>query len=314
MDWLRQLPLGQYVDEGDPARSGWLKRLDPRLKLAWALAFLVTPILAGPLWRLALVGLLLLITAVSGLPLRLWRRSLPALLILSLLVGLLATVLPAAPAPSASLQRPPQELWLGPGDAGGAPPARAGQPWELVRWGPLRLGPVPLGPLVVSRRSAALGVNGATLLFTLVHSANLLLLSTSPEELVWALSGGLAPFGRLGWPVERLGFTLLLALRFLPLVQEELQNLLRSVATRAVSLRQLGWKAGLGLVLALGERLLANLLLRAEQGAESLMARGGRWLPPGDLHEPSPGPGRGDLIAGLGLLLLLGLRASVGAR
>ena len=65
MDWLRQLPLGQYV----AGRRGWLRRLDPRLKYAWSLAFLLTPILASAWWRLALVALLLLITLASGLPL-----------------------------------------------------------------------------------------------------------------------------------------------------------------------------------------------------------------------------------------------------
>ena len=51
MDWLRQVPMGQYVD----GSNGWLRRLDPRLKLAWSLVFLLTPVLAGPLWRVALV-------------------------------------------------------------------------------------------------------------------------------------------------------------------------------------------------------------------------------------------------------------------
>ncbi|HBU26373.1 MAG TPA: cobalt ABC transporter permease, partial [Synechococcales bacterium UBA8138] len=54
MDWLRQLPIGQYV-----AGGGWLRQLDPRLKFLWSLAFLLTPVLAGPGWRLALVVLLL---------------------------------------------------------------------------------------------------------------------------------------------------------------------------------------------------------------------------------------------------------------
>ena len=78
MDVLRQIPIGQYAapDPAEPAGgASWLRRLDPRLKLAWSLVFLVTPILAGPIWRLSLVGLLLLITAVSGLSWRLWRRS-----------------------------------------------------------------------------------------------------------------------------------------------------------------------------------------------------------------------------------------------
>lgn len=303
MDWLRQLPIGQFVDLSDSGRS-WLRELDPRLKLLWTLAFLLTPILAGPLWRLSLVGLLLLITALSGLPWRLWSRGVILWLALALLVGLLSCLLPVDGVPPANPQRPPSELRLAPGSP---PPSRSGLAWELVRWGPLRLGPLELGPLVVTRQSAELGLNGGTLLFTLIHSANLLLLTTTPEELVWAIDMALAPLGRLGLPAERLGFTLLLALRFVPLVQEELQNLLRSLATRAVHLRALGWKGGLNLVLALGERLLTNVLLRAEQGAEALLARGGRWLPPQALHE-RPGPltaaSWAALLALLALLLL----------
>ena len=228
-------------------------------------------------------------------------------------MGLLAALLPAGGGPPATLQRPPTELRLAPGTPGQAAPSRAGMAWELVRWGPVSAGPLVLGPLVVTRRSAELGINGATLLFTLIHSANLLLLTTTPEELVWSISWWLRPFRALGWPVERLGFTLLLSLRFLPLVQEELQNLLRSIATRAVNLRQLGWKASLGLVLAVGERLLANVLLRAEQGAEALLARGGRWLPPDRLHQPAATPTAASLAALLALAVLLALRWKVGA-
>ncbi|MEB3265721.1 MAG: CbiQ family ECF transporter T component [Cyanobacteriota bacterium] len=302
MDWLRQLPIGQSV--GDT--GGWLPRLDPRLKLAWTVAFLMTPILAGSLWRLGLVALLLLITAAGGLPWRLWRRSVPLLLALALLVGLLSALLPASTAPPISPPRPPAEL--GPAEATAPSAGNRGLAWELVRWGPVTLGPLPLGPLVVTRRSAELGISGATLLFTLVHSANLLLLTTAPEALVWALAWWIRPLALVGVPVERLGFLLLLSLRFLPLVQEELQNLLRALATRAVHLRALGWKGGLGLALAVGERLLANVLLRSEQGAEALLARGGRWLPPDRLHEP---PARFSVASGLAtlaLLLLLALR------
>ena len=166
--------------------------------------------------------------------------------------------------------------------------------------------------MVVTRKSAELAINASTLLFTVVHSANLLLLTTAPEALVWAIHWWLRPLSWLGWPMERLGFTLLLALRFLPLVQEELQNLLRALATRAVNLRSLGWKGGLALVLAVGERLLANVLLRSEQGAEALMARGGRWLPPDRLHEPPPAAPWPTLLGGLALVLLLGMRWAVG--
>lgn len=323
MDWLRQFPIGQFVDVSGPGRGSWLRGLDPRLKLAWTVAFLVTPILAGPAWRLALVALLLLLTLCSGLPVRIWRRTLPLLLGLALLVGLLTALLPAGTSPRFSLQRPPQELRLGPPSAPPGqswwappqadPPERAGLGWEVIRWGPLQLGPGAIGPLVVTRRSAELAVNSATLLVTLIHSANLLLLSTMPEELAWAISWWLAPLSRLGLPMERLGFTMLLALRFLPLVQEELQNLLRAIAIRAVNLREMGWKAGLSLLLAVGERLLANILLRSEQGAEALLARGGRWLPPDALHRAEGGSLRATRLGWIALALVLGLRWRYGA-
>jgi energy-coupling factor transport system permease protein len=306
MDWLRQIPIGQYVDTSGAEGTSWLQRLDPRLKLLWTLAFLATPVMAGPRWRLALVALLLLVTLLSGVPSRIWRRSMPALLAFAALVGLLSLVLPAAPSPSGDLQRPPGEILLAPASV--APAERTGLPWELVRWGPFTAGPLSLGPVVVTRKSAELGINSSTLLFTVVHSANLLLLTTAPEALVWAIHWWLRPLAWLGWPMERLGFTLLLALRFLPLVQEELQNLLRALATRAVNIKSLGWKGGLALVLAVGERLLANVLLRSEQGAEALIARGGRWLPPDRLHQPEPVSPLPTLIGGLALVMLLGMR------
>jgi energy-coupling factor transport system permease protein len=313
MDWLRQLPIGQYIADPRPD-GGWLQRLDPRLKLAWTLAFLLTPILAGPLWRLALVGLLLLITLASGLPLRLWRRTLPGLLGLALAVGLLGALLPANAAPPGSLMRPPNEVRLSPGPSGSPAPSRDGLPWELVHWGPFKLAGASVGPLVITRKSASLGLNSGTLLFTVIHSANLLLLTTPPEEIAWALGWFLQPLGRLGLPMERLGFTLLLSLRFLPLVQEELQNLVRALATRAINLRSLGWQGGLGVVLAVGERLLANVLLRAEQGAEALMARGGQWLPPALVRQSLPVRLLPSLLGSGGLVLLLVLRGTVGQR
>lgn len=207
MDWLRQIPIGQYVD----GPQSWLRRLDPRLKLGWSLVFLLTPVLAGPSWRVSLVLLLLLLTVASGLPRRLWSRSLGVLAVLALSVGLLSMFLPATDPAAALALRSPDEL---PGAL------VAGPSWDVLRLGPLR----------VDRASLLLGLRTSTLLFTVIHSVNLVLISTPPEDLVWALSWALSPLSRMGLPMERFGFQLLLALRFLPLAQEELQNLLRSLA------------------------------------------------------------------------------------
>lgn len=304
MDWLRQIPIGQYVD----GQEGWLRCLDPRLKFAWVLMFLLTPVLAGPIWRVGLVIGLLLVTGLSGLPPRLWWRSLLFLSALGCGIGLLAMLLPTGdPGASLSLR-----------SAGEVPGLLLEAPsWELLRLGPLQVGPLQLGPLVVDRRSAELGLNSATLIVTVVHSVNLMLLSTPSEDLMWALRWWLTPLAWLGVPMDRLSFQLLLALRFLPLVQEELQNLLRSLASRAVNLRRLGFKASFGLVLAVGERLLANILLRAEQGAEALLARGGVWLPAEAFRPVSVSAAAGqralNWLSAVALLLVIGLRGRYGA-
>ncbi len=262
MDFLKKLPIGQYV-VGD---SGWLRKIDPRLKFAWVTMFLVTPVLAGPIWRTGLAFLLLIITVCSRIPLRIWWRSVVILMIFSLLLGLLSTLLPTSEAslslPFRSYQELPEAKFSGPS-------------WDLLNLGPIYLGKLKLGPLLIDRRSFDLGIKTSTLIFTVVHSVNLMLLTTAPEDLMWTLSWFLRPLEKLGISVDRLCFQLLLALRFLPLVQEEFQNLIRALATRAINFRKLGIKGCLSVFLSIGERFLANILLRAEQGAEALMVRTG---------------------------------------
>ena len=265
MDWLKKIPIGQYVS----GKSSWLRIIDPRIKISWILWFLVTPILANSIWRISTVCVLLLITFCSFLPLRIWWRSLLFLLLLSSIIGFLSIVLPASEVSSELTIRAPNEI----------PEAIVlNRPWEIFRIGPFELGGISLGPLIIDRRSLELGIKTSTMIFTVIHSVNLMLITTPPEDLVWAIRWFFAPLTFLGFPLEKLTFQLLLALRFLPLVQEELQNLFRSIGVRAINFRKLGLKSTLGLFISLGERLLSNILLRAEQGADSLMLREGLWL------------------------------------
>ncbi len=265
MDWLKKIPIGQYV----AGKTSWLRVLDPRIKFSWILLFLLTPILANSIWRISTAFFLLSITFLSLLPLRIWWRSLLFLLAFSLIIGFLSIILPASETSSVLTIRSPDEI------PGAIFLIRS---WEILKLGPLNFWGVSLGPLIVDRRSAELGIKTSTLIFTVIHSVNLMLITTPPEELVWAIRWFFAPLTLLGVPLEKLSFQLLLALRFLPLVQEELQNLFRSIGVRAIDFRKLGFKSSLGLFVSLGERLLSNILLRAEQGADSLMSREGVWL------------------------------------
>ncbi len=261
MELLRNVPIGQYVS----GTSGWLRNLDPRLKFAWVLMFLVSPVLAGPFWRVALALALLLITVLGSLSLRIIWRPFLLLIIFSILCGSLATFLPTNETVLAFTVRSPQEL----------PDLLVkGSHWEIMK----------IGTFAIDRRSAELGLNTSTLIFTVVHSVNLMLCTTSPEDLMWTLRWYMKPIALLGFPLDRMSFQLLLALRFIPLVQEEFQNLIRSIINRAINFKELGFKKSIVLILSVGERLLSNILLRAEQGAESLLIRNhGMILHPGSL-------------------------------
>ena len=303
MDWFRQVPIGQYVD----GNSSWLRRIDPRLKFGWVLMFLLTPILSGPFWRLGLVIGLFLLTFLSSLSSRIWRRSLLFLLFFALFVGCFAMFLPAAE-PSLTIPvRDPNEL---------KDVSLAVSPWNVFELDAIKFGGITLGPISINRRSAELGLKTSTLIFTVVQSVNLMLITTPPEDLMWAIRWFIAPLALFGLPIDRISFQLLLALRFLPLVQEELQNLLRSLASRAVNIKKLGFKTFFGLILSVGERFLANILLRAEQGADALAARGGFFLS-AEVFRPQLLINFRSKLINLGavslLIFVLGLRSKYGA-
>jgi energy-coupling factor transport system permease protein len=128
--------------------------------------------------------------------------------------------------------------------------------------------------ITITRRSLDVGIRVSSLLFTLVYSCNLYLLTTAPEEITTALEKLLAPLRRFNVPVTEIILSLTLALRFIPLVLEEIQNLVRSVRTRAINWQKLGLKNGFQLWLLIAEKLLENLLTRAQQIAIAMEVRG----------------------------------------
>jgi energy-coupling factor transport system permease protein len=55
-------------------------------------------------------------------------------------------------------------------------------------------------------------------------------------------------------------------------------------------------------------------LLRSEQGAEALIARGGRWIAPGELHRQPAASPLPTQLGWLALALLLALRWRLGGQ
>ena len=235
--------------------------------MAWLMSILISPILANAYWRFGLVALLVLLTLLARIPPRVWRQQMGWLVLLSAIVMGLTFVMPdglqvsqtprfPTPADMVTLKKPPEVL--------PELPQPTSYRYEVFDW----------GPITVTRRSLDLGIRIGTLLFTLIYGTNLYLLTTAPEEITLALETLMAPLRWLRVPVTEIALTVTLSLRFIPLVLEEVQNLVRSVQTRAINWKKLGFRGSAQVWLAVVERLLQNLLLRAEQISAAMEVRG----------------------------------------
>lgn len=289
MDLLRSLPLGLYLEQP----LTWLHRLDPRIKLGWLMTFLAAPILASVAWRFLLVAILIALTLSARIPLRVWRQQMGWLLMLSLFVLLLTAIAPDGlnldqqsrlPADALAFAQQPATVppvpqrspWYAPFSSGKQPAAQTTVPDLTQLPQPTAYNYILFrqGAVKVTQRSWELATRVSTLLFTLIYSTNLFLLTTAPEEITAGIESLMQPLRRFRIPVTEIALTLTLSLRFIPLVLEEVQNLMRSVSTRAINWQKLGVRRAIQVWLIVAERLLENLLLRAEQISSAMQVRG----------------------------------------
>jgi len=260
MNFLTKFSIGQYVY----GNRSWLRIIDSRLKIIIVMIFLITPIWAGPLWRLSLVGFLLLITFLSLLPYRVWWRSLFLLSCLSLLIGCISILASSDVQSLDGYLRNPNELQV---------MLESYKEWNILQIPSQKIWFINFGPYNLSRKAFELGIKTSTLIFTVIHSVNLMLLTTLQEDIVWGLSWFMSPLRKIGLPISKWLFQLLIALRFIPLVQEEFQNIIKSVSVRSINFRNLGLKKSFNVLLIIVERLFQNIFLRIEHGADSLLSK-----------------------------------------
>lgn len=278
MDLLRSLPIGSYLEQP----ITWLHKVDPRVKLAWLMTFLIAPVLGNPWWRIVLAGSLILLTIVAGIPFRVWRKQIGWLLLLCTFLFLFASVAPDTLAVAHQPRTPP--FCANPEVTSNNRPAQVSSSsacqsqlpnassYRFVYFDQPKFAFIPR--LTITRRSLDIAVKVSTLIFTLIYSTSLYLLTTAPEEITAGLEDLMSPLRRLNLPIAEITLTLTLSLRFIPLVLEEVQNLVRSIRTRAIDWKKLGLRRSTQLWLIVSEKLLENLLLRAEQIATAMDVRG----------------------------------------
>ncbi|MGJ5674306.1 MAG: energy-coupling factor transporter transmembrane component T family protein [Nostochopsis sp.] len=272
MDLLRSLPIGLYLEQPQT----WLHKLDPRVKFIWLMSFLTTYIFANNLWRVLLVALLILATLIARIPKRVWQQQMGWLLTLSFFVLLIAAISPDGLGINYQPRLPANDLTLTeqPNPTISATPTPTSKTLLTHKQQKYSYILFEKGAIQVTRRSLDLAISLSTILFTVLYSTNLYLLTTAPEEITAALESLMQPLQRFNIPVTEITLMLTLSLRFIPLVLEEVQNLIRSVMTRAINWKKLGLKGAVKVWMLVAERLLENLLLRAEQMANAMMVRG----------------------------------------
>jgi energy-coupling factor transport system permease protein len=254
MDLLRSLPIGTYLEQ--PVT--WLHRLDPRVKLLWLLSFLLAPVLANSIWKISLVVLLVIISILAGIPWRALKQQMGLLLLIGGAILITGVFAPDSINVSHQLRSPADgELVIV-------------KPYKYVLFN-LDSGIIHLK---ITKKSLENAIYASSLVFTLVYSTTIYLLTTSPEEITTGLEDWMAPLRRYHVPVTEIALTLTLSLRFIPLVLEEIQNLVRSIYTRAIDWQKLGLKNSAKVWLTVAEKLFENLLVRAEQIAVAMQVRG----------------------------------------
>jgi energy-coupling factor transport system permease protein len=272
LDILRSLPIGLYLEQP----ITWLHRLDPRIKLFALLTFLLSPIQANQTWRIAMVGVLIVLTLSTRVPWRVWKQQMGLLMLLSSMTLLIATFSPDALNVNPQSRRPSIDSI-----AIATTPIKLVQPTtpepqiaRLPQPSPYKYVLFKAGSLQITRRSLDLGIRVSTLIFTFLYAPTLFLLVTSPEEITAGITALTLPLRRFRIPIIEIMLTLTLALRFVPLVLEEVQNLGRAMRTRAINWKRLGFKRTIQIWLLVSERLIDNLFVRADQTANAMQIRG----------------------------------------
>ena len=120
------------------------------------------------------------------------------------------------------------------------------------------------------------GLLSVTRMVLLVSFTALLTFTTSTGQLNQGLERMLSPFRGLGLSPERLTLMISIALRFIPSILEETQQILKAQASRGADLSELPWKEKGKMLVSLLVPVTVGAFRRAEDLVQAMEARGYR--------------------------------------
>eukprot|EP00268_Persea_americana_P059570 TRINITY_DN7330_c0_g1_i1.p1 TRINITY_DN7330_c0_g1~~TRINITY_DN7330_c0_g1_i1.p1 ORF type:complete len:398 (+),score=41.44 TRINITY_DN7330_c0_g1_i1:265-1458(+) len=254
-------PICQFVS----SPVTFLHSLDPRIKLAWLLALVILPARSHIVMRLGLVIYLALLS-IWVLPKHVWMDQLGRVAFLSLVLFVTLGLGSDGVPPLVQLRTPP--------------PAMTGLPSLPMAFGGYSYSIMKLGPLQFTRKGLSVASTSACLTFTVFQSASLCLTTTTPEQLASALQWFMLPLTFVGVPVSEIILTLLLSLRFINLVFDEVRNAALGIVSRRILWGELTIMDTLDIFLTFVRRIFKNIFSHAEQISQAMIVRGFR----GDSH------------------------------
>ncbi|CAK7332963.1 unnamed protein product [Dovyalis caffra] len=250
-------PIGQFIS----SPTTFLHSVDPRIKLIWLLALVVLPARSHILMRFGLVVYVALLS-ILVLPRHVWMDQLGRVSLLSgilfITLGLGSDGVP----PLVQLRTPP--------------PAITGLPNLPMSLGGYSYVIMKLGPLQFTRKGLSVASTAACLSFMIFQSASLCLATTTPEQLAFALRWFMLPLRYIGVPVAEITLTLLLSLRFINLVLDEVRNVSLGIVSRRIKWKQLTFMETIDIFASYIRRIFKNIFSHAEQISQAMIVRGFR--------------------------------------
>ncbi|KAJ9154399.1 hypothetical protein P3X46_027736 [Hevea brasiliensis] len=250
-------PIGQFIS----SPTTFLHSVDPRIKLIWLLVLVVLPARSHIVMRFGLVVYIALLS-IWILPRQVWMDQLGRV---SLLSGILLIMLglgsDSAP-PLVQPRTPPPAMM----DLPNLPMSLGGYSYLIMK----------LGPLKFTRKGLSVASTAACLTFTIFQSASLCLATTTPEQLAFSLRWFMLPLRYIGVPVAEITLTLLLSLRFINLVFDEVRNVALGIVSRRINWEQLTIMETIDIFASYIRRIFKNIFNHAEQISQAMIVRGFR--------------------------------------
>ncbi|KAF6135945.1 hypothetical protein GIB67_006837 [Kingdonia uniflora] len=279
-------PISQFVS----SPTTFLHSVDPRIKLVWLLTLVVLPARSHIVMRVGLV-LYLALLSIWVLPKQVWMDQLGRV---GLLCGILFVMLGFGSdgVPPLVQMRTPHPTMMG---VSSVLSALGGYSYLVMK----------LGPLQITRKGLSVATTSACLTFTvrmlpfayvlIFQSASLCLTTTTPEQLAAGLRWFMLPLAIIGAPVAEIILTLLLSLRFINLVFDEVRNAALGIVARRINWQQLTtmetveklmlglasnpytsslWCLSTAVFVMYVRRIFKNIFSHAEQISQAMIVRG----------------------------------------